>query len=143
MRLGLTQWPRLARVWGAASKKYLCPWCLRGSAAQTPRTNRSERGRTIICNRVTPRNNIKLDSDLSCTHELQPCIMIARLNSIIRPVLQNTPARQSQGCAMSITRRRIPWSFLLSGILFIGLATLIARNWRQIEIKSLEALALI
>ena len=44
---------------------------------------------------------------------------------------------------MSVTRRRIPWTFLLSGLLFIGLATLIARNWRQIQIKSLEASTLI
>jgi uncharacterized protein (TIRG00374 family) len=44
---------------------------------------------------------------------------------------------------MSVTRRRIPWTLLLSGLLFIGLATLIARNWRQIQIKSLEAVTLI
>jgi uncharacterized protein (TIRG00374 family) len=44
---------------------------------------------------------------------------------------------------MSITRRRIPWTFLLSGVIFIGLATLIAHNWRHIQIKSLEALTLI
>ena len=44
---------------------------------------------------------------------------------------------------MSMTTRRIPWTLLLSGLLFVGLATLIVRDWQQIKIKSLEALTLI
>lgn len=44
---------------------------------------------------------------------------------------------------MPMTKRRIPWTFLTSGVLLSILLFLVARNWDQIRVKSIEALALI
>ena len=44
---------------------------------------------------------------------------------------------------MTITKRRIPWAYLLSGILLAALLTLVLRNWPQIRSKAVEALILV
>lgn len=44
---------------------------------------------------------------------------------------------------MSFTRRRIPWTLLLTILFICALAMLVAYHWHTIQIKSLEALALI
>ena len=44
---------------------------------------------------------------------------------------------------MSITKRRIPWTYLLSAVLIAALATLVIRDWAHIRVKALEALVLV
>jgi len=44
---------------------------------------------------------------------------------------------------MSISNRRIPWTYLLSGLLLVALLALVAGNWSQIRIEAGEALALV
>lgn len=44
---------------------------------------------------------------------------------------------------MSITKHRISWTYLMSGLLLAALLTLLIRNWAQVRLKSIEALALI
>ena len=44
---------------------------------------------------------------------------------------------------MSITKRRIPWTYLLSAVLIAALATLVIRDWTHIRVKALEALVLV
>jgi uncharacterized protein (TIRG00374 family) len=44
---------------------------------------------------------------------------------------------------MTTTQRRIPWAFLLSGMLLAALLVIVIRNWAQIQAKTYEALALI
>jgi uncharacterized protein (TIRG00374 family) len=44
---------------------------------------------------------------------------------------------------MSITKRRIPWTYLLSGLLLAALLMLLLHNWGQVRLKTLEAAALI
>jgi uncharacterized protein (TIRG00374 family) len=43
---------------------------------------------------------------------------------------------------MSMTKRRIPWAYLLSGLLLAALLMLLIRNWDHIRIKAVEAVAL-
>src|SRR5581483_8959910 len=44
---------------------------------------------------------------------------------------------------MSLTRRRIPWTLLLSCLLVIVLTVAAVRHWREIQIKSIEAFGLV
>jgi uncharacterized protein (TIRG00374 family) len=44
---------------------------------------------------------------------------------------------------MTATRRRIPWSFLISGALLAALLAIVIRNWTDIQIKAHEALLLV
>src|SRR6185503_9655642 len=44
---------------------------------------------------------------------------------------------------MAATRRRIPWAFMLSGLLLVAFLTIVIRNWDHIQVKTYEALALI
>jgi uncharacterized protein (TIRG00374 family) len=44
---------------------------------------------------------------------------------------------------MTTTQRRIPWAFLVSGMLLAALLAIVVRNWAHIQIKASEALALI
>ena len=44
---------------------------------------------------------------------------------------------------MTATRRRIPWSLLISGMLLAALLAIVIRNWTQIQHKTSEALTLI
>jgi putative heme transporter len=44
---------------------------------------------------------------------------------------------------MTATRRRIPWAFLISGLLLTVLLLVTIRNWDQIKVKMAEALTLI
>jgi uncharacterized protein (TIRG00374 family) len=44
---------------------------------------------------------------------------------------------------MTATQRRIPWAFLVSGLLLAVLLAMIVRNWAHIQIKTHEALVLI
>jgi uncharacterized protein (TIRG00374 family) len=44
---------------------------------------------------------------------------------------------------MTTTRRRIPWSFLISGAILAALLAIVIRNWTHIQIKAHEALVLI
>jgi uncharacterized protein (TIRG00374 family) len=44
---------------------------------------------------------------------------------------------------MTATRRRIPWAFLISGLLLTALLLVTIRNWDQIQVKMAEALTLI
>lgn len=44
---------------------------------------------------------------------------------------------------MTVTRRRIPWALLLSGMLLAALLAVVIRNWAQIQVKTYQALALI
>lgn len=44
---------------------------------------------------------------------------------------------------MAATRRRIPWAYLLSGMLLAVLLAVVIRNWAHIQVKTYEALTLI
>jgi putative heme transporter len=44
---------------------------------------------------------------------------------------------------MTTTQRRIPWAFLVSGMLLAALLVIVIRNWAHIQIKASQALALI
>jgi uncharacterized protein (TIRG00374 family) len=44
---------------------------------------------------------------------------------------------------MSITKRRIPWTYLISGLLLAALLVLLMRNWGDVRLKTTEAVALI
>jgi putative heme transporter len=44
---------------------------------------------------------------------------------------------------MTTTQRRIPWAFLVSGMLLATLLVIVIRNWAHIQIKASQALALI
>ena len=44
---------------------------------------------------------------------------------------------------MTATQRRIPWGFLISGLLLAALLTAVIRYWDRIQVKTYEALALI
>jgi uncharacterized protein (TIRG00374 family) len=44
---------------------------------------------------------------------------------------------------MSMTKRRIPWTYLISGLLLAVFLTLLLRNWGYVRAKTLDALALI
>jgi uncharacterized protein (TIRG00374 family) len=43
---------------------------------------------------------------------------------------------------MSISKRRIPWTYLISGLLLAILLTVFIRNWDQIRVKAVEAIDL-